>query len=121
MTRKAIESVRATLSWVDSHAVSVLFSAVIVLLLLGFARLYTVTETLKHEQAVTCRLRMAGRANTNTHERVPLRAALKYLAVIVVKSAQGQPDRVKRDAALMFGRQFEAYAALVEPLPNPKC
>lgn len=105
----------------DRHATVILISAMIVLILLGFARIYTVTQDLKAAQTAACQLRREGRANTNGHDRVPLRAALQYLGRAVVVAAPQQNDPAKRQATVAFGNQLLAYAQLVQPLPNPKC
>lgn len=96
-------------------------SSVMVLLLLGFARMYSITQGLAHDQEQACLLRREGRADTNLHDRVPLRAALQYLGDAVAKSAAGQTDPRKRREALRFAHQFQAYAAQVKPLENPQC
>lgn len=111
------------------------FAVVIVLLLLGFARIVTVTNGLtasqhtlratqsvvKTEQARACALRKAGRKNTNAQERIPLRKALQYLGDLIVKGAAQQPDAKKRAQALRVGQRFQAYAAQVKQLSNPNC
>lgn len=119
---------RSAYKRVERWAVPLFVSSVLILLLLGFARIYTITadltrsqQELKRSQHAACLLRRAGRANTNLHDRVPLRAALQYLGDAVVASATKQPDAVKRAQALRFGRRFQAYARAVEPLTNPKC
>jgi hypothetical protein len=116
----------AATSWqvyrvVERYAIPLFVSAVLVLLLLGFARIYTVTNDLRRTQHEACLLRREGRANTNLHDRVPLRAALQYLGDAVAASAGKQPDPEKRREALRFAHRFQAYAAAVEPLSNPKC
>lgn len=101
----------------EARVTIVLISAMIVLVLLGFARIYTVQQNLQSQQKRACALRRAGRANTNTHERVPLRAALNYLGDLGAE----QTDPKHHAAAAAFGARFHAYAASVQPLPNPKC
>lgn len=104
----------------DARATVILVAALMMLMLLGFARLYTVTNTLKMAQATACQLRRAGRLNTNIHDRVPLRAALSYLADIGKRSATaGTP--AQRAAAAAFAARFRSYAHNVQPLPNPSC
>jgi hypothetical protein len=106
---------------VERWAVPLFVSSVLVLLLLGFARIYTITTDLRHSQHEACLLRRAGRANTNLHDRVPLRAALQYLGDAVEQSARTQRDPIARREALAFAHRFQAYARAVEPLSNPKC
>lgn len=107
--------------FLERWATLAFLSATIILMLLGFARMYSITQGLKTEQQQACVLRRHGRANTNLHDRVPLRAALKYLGDAVAASAEKQPDPEKRAQALMFAHRFQAYARAVTPLPNPKC
>lgn len=104
---------RAAKSFVERHTVVALFCTTIMLMLLFFARVTTITDTLSSQQKHACQLRYAGRANTNTHDRVPLKAALTYLGTLT----RGSKD----PKAIAFGTQFLAYAAAVQPLPNPKC
>lgn len=105
----------------ESRATIIFVSAVLVLLLLGFARIYTVTNDLKHQQQAACRLRRQGRADTNSHDRAPLRAALAYLGTAITQAAEKQNDPKHRAATAAFGARLRAYARLVQPLPNPKC
>lgn len=103
----------------EARATIFLVSAMIVLVLLGFARIYTVQQDLEQQQNTSCDLRYAGRADSNEHLRVPLKAALTYLGTIGAQSRN--PDPKQRAAARSFGRQFLAYAAAVTVLPNPEC
>lgn len=119
----------------EARATVLFVAALIVLSMLGFARVYTITNTLKQQNRalnaetrvlnaqnkVTCQLRQAGRANTNLHERVPLKAALNYLGSIGLSGAKKQTDPVKKKAALDFAEKFLAFAKSVQPLPNPEC
>lgn len=114
------ETIKDVALWVDLHATSVLISTMIVLLLLGYARIYTVTQDLKTEQAAACSLRISGRENTNTHDRKPLKAALIYLGNAVVGASMRQTGPQAK-ATLAFGNQLLTYAAQIKPLTNPKC
>jgi hypothetical protein len=105
----------------DRRATPILVSAMIMLLLLGFARIYTVTTDLKATQQSACTLRHHGRADTNQHERAPLRAALKYLANLGRQGAAADTSPARRAAAMAFAQRFAAFATRVRPLPNPAC
>lgn len=105
----------------ESRATVVLVATMLILVLLGFARIYTVTQDLKHEQTVACQLRVKGRADTNAHDRTPLRAALSYLGNALVQAAEKQTDGRRKASTAAFGEQLLAYAETVKPLPNPTC
>lgn len=106
---------------IEARVTIVFVSALLVLLLLGFARIYSVTQDLKQAQAAACALRIKGRANTNTHDRVPLRAALNYIASLGTAGEKGAATAKQREASRLFVARFAGYARLVTPLPNPKC
>lgn len=96
------------------------FAVVIVLLLLGFAELYTVTNSVKAEQARACALRQSGRAASN-RQQIPIRLALRYIGDLIVGGAARQPSAAKRAQSRAVGRRFESYAAQIKPYPNPNC
>lgn len=104
----------------EARVTIVFVGAVLVLVLLGFARIYAVEQDIRADQATACALRMAGRANTNVHERIPLKGALNYLASLGEPGTK-QADPKKRQAAREFVAQFQAWADAVQPLPNPEC
>jgi hypothetical protein len=128
-------SVRLAARLFSRYALPVFVSTVMFLLLLGYARIYSITTDLRHanqalkrsqiqlkaSQHEACLLRRAGRANTNLHDRVPLKAALQYLGDVVEASALKAPPGPNRSATLEFAHRFQAYAASVQPLTNPKC
>jgi len=137
-----VRRTRAQIVWLDAHATPVLVSAMIMLALLGFARITNVTDDLattqRHlaatqhtllvqqratakAQAAACKLRRAGRRDTNLHTRVPLKGMANYLGRLALTSAATQHDPKLRAASIKFGMTFLAYAAEVKTLANPKC
>lgn len=105
----------------DARATVILVSTLMMLILLGYARLYTVTNELKSAQRSACELRRAGREDTNAHDRLPLRAALAYLATVGARTSAIAPTAAQRAAAAAFAARFSGYADNVTPLPNPEC
>lgn len=123
-----MNTIRVALHSVDHHATVFLVGGMIVLVLLGFARIYTVETAqsnaqtaLRKQQIAACLLRREGRANTNTHERIPLRAAFNYLASLGAATSAKQPDPAVRAATKAFEARFHRYAKQIKPLPNPVC
>lgn len=98
-----------------------LMTGMFFLILLLYARLYTVTQDLKRTQNEACQLRHSGRTQTNEHLAAPLQAALQYLGNAINKAADKQKPGPEQDAAKVFGNQFLAYAAQIQPFPNPNC
>lgn len=107
--------------WLILHAQMVFTIAVIMLLLLGYARLYSQNQELKQQWLAACELRVAGRASTNKELRIPLKAALDYLGDLGDQGARQAKDPVALAASLAFAARFHGYADQVKKLPNPKC
>lgn len=119
---------------VERASVPLLVGSMILLCLLGFARLYDNTRALqgaqRHLSAVertlviqeteACELRRSGRENTNVHERIPLRLALAYIASLGLRG-EHRGTAAEQAATRAFVARFEGYAAAVQPLPNPGC
>lgn len=111
----------------ERASTSILFGTMILLLLLGFSRIYTVEQSLQHEQTMlaqqqhaACVSRNQSRALTNTVTLVPLRSSLTYLANLVLQAAKKETG-ARREAAEVFAHRYLHYAAAVKPYSHLDC
>ncbi len=80
------------------------------------------THTLKILAVANCESRNAARRENNQHVRVPMKAALAYLATLAIPGETNKKaTAAQRAAAKAFVKRFEGYAKLIVPQPPLQC
>ena len=122
MTTRASRTVYRARMQIERFAVPLFIGSVIVLMLLGYARLYEITNSVRADQHATCVASQASRQLANETIRIPLKQALNYLAQVGYQSAERPGQTTEgRATALAFADQFAAYADAVKVQPIRPC